>query len=98
MVETLIFSVPAVLLGLLMGTILGVTMSRSKSHEAEKKVAEKDQLIQQQAKQIWVQADRIHNLEIEKLQMNSWRRPEDQMLHERISSHDEDEPRRTAVA
>ncbi len=97
MVETLIFSVPAVLLGLLMGTVLGITMSRSKAHEAEKKVAEKDQLIQQQAKQIWVQADRIHNLEIEKLQMNSWRRPEDQMLHERFSAH-EDEPRRAAVA
>ncbi len=97
MVETLIFSVPAVLLGLLMGTVLGIAMGRAKTHRAEKKTAEQDLLIQQQAKQIWVQADRIHSLEIEKLQMNSWRRPEDQMLYERLSAQG-DEPKRTAVA
>jgi hypothetical protein len=97
MVETLIFSVPAVLLGLLMGTILGVTMARAKTREAEKKFAEQDLLIQQQAKQIWVQADRIHNLEIEKLQMSSWRQPEDQMMYERLSAFD-NQPKRVAVA
>lgn len=97
MVETLIFSVPAVLLGLLMGTVLGITMARAKTREAEKKNAEQDLLIQQQAKQIWVQADRIHNLEIEKLQMSSWRQPEDQMLYQRLSTFDE-APKRVAVA
>jgi len=97
MVETLIFSVPAVLLGLLMGTVLGITMARAKTREAEKKVTEQDLLIQQQAKQIWVQADRIHNLEIEKLQMSSWRQPEDQMLFERLSAVDV-QPKRIAVA
>lgn len=97
MVETLIFSVPAVLLGLLMGTVLGITMSRAKTQEAEKRFAEQEQLIQQQAKQIWVQADRIHNLEIEKLQMSSWRQPEDQVMFERLSTYDE-APKRVAVA
>jgi hypothetical protein len=97
MVETLIFSVPAVLLGLLMGTVLGISMARAKSREAEKKVNEQNLLIQQQAKQIWVQADRIHNLEIEKLQMSSWRQPEDQALYQRLSTFDE-APKRVAVA
>ena len=97
MVETLIFSVPAVLLGLLMGTVLGITMARAKTREAEKKFAEQDLLIQQQAKQIWVQADRIHNLEIEKLQMSSWRQPEDQLLYQRLSTFD-GAPKRVAVA
>jgi ABC-type uncharacterized transport system auxiliary subunit len=80
-----------------MGTVLGITMARAKTREAEKKHAEQDLLIQQQAKQIWVQADRIHNLEIEKLQMSSWRQPEDQMLYERLSTFDE-APKRVAVA
>ena len=97
MVETLIFSVPAVLLGLLMGTVLGIAMARAKTREAEKKLTEQDLLIQQQAKQIWVQADRIHNLEIEKLQMSSWRQPEDQMMYERLAAFDE-APKRVAVA
>lgn len=97
MVETLIFSVPAVLLGLLMGTVLGISMARAKTREAEKKVNEQDLLIQHQAKQIWVQADRIHNLEIEKLQMSSWRQPEDQALYQRLSAFDE-APKRIAVA
>lgn len=97
MVETLIFSVPAVLLGLLMGTVLGIMMSRAKAREAERKVSEQDLLIQQQAKQIWVQADRIHNLEIEKLQMSSWRRPEDQIMFDRLSTFDE-APKRVVAA
>lgn len=88
MVETLIFSVPAVLLGILMGTVLGITMARAKAREAEKKLAEQDMLIQQQAKQIWVQADRIHNLEIEKLQMSSWRDPEEQAMYRSLSRFD----------
>jgi hypothetical protein len=96
MVETLIFSVPAVLLGLLMGTILGISISRAKSRATDEKTTEQAALIEQQAKQIWMQADRIHTLEIEKLQMNSWRRPEDQTLYDRFA--DRDSERTQAVA
>ena len=97
MVETLIFSVPAVLLGLLMGTVLGIAMARAKTREAEKKVTEQDLLIQQQAKQIWVQADRIHNLEIEKLQMSSWRQAEDQIMYQRLAAFDDEAPKQVAI-
>ncbi len=85
MVETLIFSIPAVLLVFLMGTIFGISLARKKAKATEAKFAEQNALIEQQAKQIWMQADRIHALEIEKLQMNSWRRPEDQVLHDRLA-------------
>ena len=90
MVETIIFSAPAVLLGLLMGTILGINLSRSKIRELTAKAAEQKALIDQQAKQIWTQADRIHTLEIDKLQLSSWRRPEDQVLSERLAQREKD--------
>jgi hypothetical protein len=96
MVETLIFSIPAVLLGLLMGTILGIALSRAKERANEAKNAEQAALIEQQAKQIWSQADRIHSLEIERLQMASWRRPEDQRLFDRFAQADNE--RTQAVA
>lgn len=96
MVETLIFSIPAVLLGLLMGTVLGILLSRARTRAVQAKNVEQARIIEQQAKQIWQQADRIHTLEIEKLQMSSWSRPEDQMLYQRLSQYDA--PQMRAVA
>jgi hypothetical protein len=96
MIQTLIFSVPAVLLGVLMGTMLGVSISRSKQRRVEAKNAELSLLVQQQSKQIWSQADRIHTLEIEKLQMTSWQSPEDQRLHDRLAQHDAERVRSVA--
>lgn len=96
MVETLIFSVPAVLLGLLMGTMLGMTLMRSKSRQTSAKFDEQKAVIEQQAKQIWLQADRIHSLEIEKLQQTEWLRPEDQQLHNKLARMDAEKVRAVA--
>jgi hypothetical protein len=96
MVETLIFSVPAVLLGFLMGTMLGMSLMRSKSRQVSAKFDEQKAVIEQQAKQIWLQADHIHSLEIEKVQQTAWRRPEDQQLHEKLARMDAEKVRAVA--
>ena len=85
MIEPIIFSAPAVLLGLLMGTMLGIRISRSKVNGLTAKVAQQQTLIEQQAKQIWTQADQIHTIENEKRIADAWERPQDRALHERLS-------------
>jgi TolA-binding protein len=78
MIEMILFSAPALLAGLLVGTAMGWKIGKFSQKPLGAEVERLKTLTQQQAKQIWNQADRIHELEIDKLQLTSWQRSEAQ--------------------
>ena len=78
MIEMILFSAPALLAGLLVGTAMGWKIGKFGLKPQTAEIERLKTLTQQQAKQIWNQADRIHELEIDKLQLTSWQRSESQ--------------------
>jgi hypothetical protein len=78
MIEMILFSAPALLAGMIVGLAMGWKIGKFGQKPLAAEVERLKVLTQQQAKQIWNQADRIHELEIDKLQLSSWQRSEGQ--------------------
>ncbi|MEX2296849.1 MAG: hypothetical protein WD715_05515 [Dongiaceae bacterium] len=78
MIELILYSAPAILAGMFVGTALGWKLGKFGQKPLVAEIERLKILTQQQAKQIWNQADRIHELEIDKLQLSSWQRSDQQ--------------------
>jgi hypothetical protein len=76
MIEIILYAAPAVLAGMFVGTALGWKLGKFGQKPLAAEVERLNVLTQQQAKQIWNQADRIHELEIDKLQLSAWKQPD----------------------
>jgi hypothetical protein len=98
MIEMILFSAPALLAGMIIGTAMGWKIGKFSQKPLAAEVERLKILTQQQAKQIWNQADRIHELEIDKLQLSSWQRSEAQPSGNTRPSQFLEGQRRRAVA
>lgn len=78
MIEMILYSAPAILAGMFVGTAMGWKLGKFGQKPLTAEVERLKILTEQQAKQIWNQADRIHELEIDKLQLSSWQRSDQQ--------------------
>ncbi|MEX0809665.1 MAG: hypothetical protein WD044_13140 [Dongiaceae bacterium] len=78
MIEMILYSAPAILAGMFVGTAMGWRLGKFGQKPLAAEVERLKTLTEQQAKQIWNQADRIHELEIDKLQLSSWHRSDQQ--------------------